>query len=182
MQTKSQPLGDLVVRVALHDRAAFDRLYAAAAPRLFGVVLRILKDRHDAEEALQDVFVKVWQNAGKFAAGSASAEGWLVTVARNHAIDRLRARRGGRVALDDAPEIADEAPTPETRAVLSGEMNRLDDCLGQLEAAKADCVRSAYVEGHTYEDLAARHGVPLNTMRTWLRRSLIRLRECMDAA
>ena len=182
MHIHGQALGDLIARVAMRDKSAFDRLYAASSSRLFGVVLRVLKDRHDAEEALQDVYVKIWHNAGKFAAGTASAEGWLVTVARNHAIDRLRARRGGKVALDDAPEIADGAPTPETQAVLSGEMSRLDDCLGQLEAVKADCVRSAYVEGHTYEELAARHAVPLNTMRTWLRRSLIRLRDCMDAA
>ncbi len=181
MKTKGEGLADLIARVALRDRAAFDRLYESTSSRLFGVVLRILRDRHDAEEALQDVFVKIWQNASRFGTATSNAEGWLVTVARNHAIDRLRARRGGHVTLDDAPEIADKAPTPEDHTIHASEMTQLDACLGELDAAKADCVRSAYVDGYSYEDLAARHNVPLNTMRTWLRRSLLRLRECLDA-
>ena len=87
----------------------------------------------------------------------------------------------GREEIDSALEIADAGATPEEAAVQGGERARIDSCLGQLEPDKADAVRGAYLEGYSYEQLATRHGVPLNTMRTWLRRSLMKLKECLSA-
>ena len=104
-----------------------------------------------------------------------------MAVARNHALDTLRARRPVSDDIDVALEIADLGPNPEQAAVDSGERSRIDTCLAELEADKADAVRGAYLDGFSYDELAARHNVPLNTMRTWLRRSLLKLRECLTS-
>jgi len=175
-----QDITKLILRVALKDRAAFDALYRQTSAKLFGVCLRVLADRAEAEEALQEVYVKVWTRADRFAASELSPISWLVAVARNHAIDRLRTRRPDRASFEEALELADPAPDPEALAVSGGEMANVERCLGELEADRAAAVRSAYVGGDSYAELAARFGVPLNTMRTWLRRSLIRLRECLE--
>jgi RNA polymerase sigma-70 factor (ECF subfamily) len=171
----------LISRVALRDRAAFSSLYSATAPKLFSVCLRILKDRAEAEDALQEIYVKIWQRADRFAATGAGPSGWLVAIARNHAIDLLRARRPVGDSIDEeGSSIVDSAPDPERAAVVKGEGRRIDRCMEELESDRASAVRSAYVEGLTYQELAERHDVPLNTMRTWLRRSLLKLRECLD--
>lgn len=173
-------LSGLIARIALGDRVAFSSLYSQTSPKLFGVALRILKDRAQAEDAVQEVYVRIWRRAGSFRIGQASAMAWLVTIARNQAIDLIRARQPATLEYDDAPDVADSAPDPEARAVLSGESRRIDVCLGELEADKAAAVVAAYVEGLSYLELAEQYAVPLNTMRTWLRRSLIKLRECMN--
>jgi len=170
----------LIGRVALRDRAALAALYAAASPKLFAVCLRILKDRADAEDALQEIFVKIWRRADRFAAAGTSPLGWLVTIARNHAIDVLRARKPVSDSIEESRDIADTAHDPETESIIKGEGRRIDRCMEELESDRAKAVRSAYVEGLSYQELAERHGVPLNTMRTWLRRSLLKLRECLD--
>jgi RNA polymerase sigma-70 factor (ECF subfamily) len=181
MQTASPDLVDLISRVALRDRLAFRDLYQRTSAKLFGVTLRILKDRGEAEEALQEVYVKVWQRADRFIAGGYSPISWLVAVARNHALDRLRARKPVSDDIDAALDIADSGPDPEAQTVGKSERARIDGCLDTLESQKADCVRAAYLDGFSYEELATRHNVPLNTMRTWLRRSLLKLRECLTA-
>ena len=173
-------ISGLIARTALGDRKAFSELYDETSAKLFGVALRILKDRGQAEDAIQEVYVRIWRRAGSFRADKASAMAWLVTIARNQAIDLIRARQPATVEYDDAPEIADTAMDPESRAVLSGESRRIEGCLGELEAEKAAAVVSAYVEGLSYQELAEQNAVPLNTMRTWLRRSLIKLRECLN--
>jgi RNA polymerase sigma-70 factor (ECF subfamily) len=170
----------LIQRVALRDRAALALLYPAVSPKLFSVCLRILRDRSDAEDALQEVFVKIWQRADRFAAAGTSPVGWLVAVARNHAIDRLRARKPAGHSLDEVHAIVDTGRNPETESILKGEGRRIDRCMQELEPDRALAVRSAYVEGLSYQELAERHDVPLNTMRTWLRRSLMKLRECLE--
>ncbi len=176
------PLAALLSRVATGDRAAFRELYANTASKLMGVLVRMLGQRAEAEEALQDVFTRVWTRAGRYDAAKGSAGGWLVAVARNAAIDRLRARPATRTgaAEDEAETVADDRPGAEAGLIARGEARRVVDCMGQLEADRAAAVRGAYLQGLSYQDLADRFSVPLNTMRTWLRRSLIRLRECME--
>lgn len=181
MQSASAEIAGLISRTALRDRAAFRDLYGRTSAKLFGVCLRILRDRTEAEEALQEVYVKVWQRADRYVQSGFSPISWLVAVARNHCLDLLRARKPVSEDLDLALEVADTGPTPEQAAVGSGERARIDGCLDQLDGDKADAVRGAYLDGYSYEELAERHSVPLNTMRTWLRRSLIRLRECLSA-
>ncbi|WP_028030628.1 sigma-70 family RNA polymerase sigma factor [Gemmobacter nectariphilus] len=174
-------LSDLILRVALRDRVAFDMLYGATSAKLFGTCLRVLKDRAEAEEVVQEVYIKIWLRADRFSVTGQSPMSWLIAIARHHAIDRLRARREAAGGMDEAAlTIRDPAPGPEASAMAAGERRKLDGCLGELEADRADAVRAAYLEGDSYADLAARHDVPLNTMRTWLRRSLIRLKECLQ--
>ncbi|MDV6227926.1 sigma-70 family RNA polymerase sigma factor [Nitratireductor aquimarinus] len=170
----------LIFRTALRERAAFDLLYRHTSAKLFGVCLRVLKDRAEAEEALQEVYVKIWTKADRFAASDLSPITWLVAVARNHAIDRLRARKAPTDELDEANAVADPAPNPEAMAQAGSERRRIDACLAELEADRATAVRGAYLNGDSYAELAARFDVPLNTMRTWLRRSLLKLRECLE--
>jgi len=181
MATSSQDIADLIARCALRDRAAFRDLYARTSAKLFGVALRILKDRSEAEEALQEIYVKVWQRADRYVDGAFSPISWLVAIARNHSLDILRARKPVSDDIDAAIDIADLGPDPERAAVDRSERAQIDFCLGQLEADKAEAVRGAYLDGYSYEELAERHAVPLNTMRTWLRRSLLKLRECLSA-
>jgi RNA polymerase sigma-70 factor (ECF subfamily) len=178
---EDDPVAALIRRVAAQDRAAFRALYAAASAKLFGVLLRMLGNRAEAEDALQDVFARVWTAAPRFDAARGRGMTWLVAIARNRAIDRLRARP--EAPPEDAEAVSalpDAAPGAEARLVARGELGRLDGCLGTLEPDRAAALRGAYLDGQSYLDLARRFGVPLNTMRTWLRRSLIRLRECME--
>ena len=175
-----QDITKLIVRTAMKDRAAFDLLYRQTSAKLFGVCLRVLNDRSEAEEALQEVFVKIWTKADRFAVSELSPISWLVAIARNHAIDRIRARKMPAAELDAARDIADERPDPEATAVAGGENERIYNCLDELDKNRAAAVRGAYLNGESYADLASRHKVPLNTMRTWLRRSLMKLKECLE--
>ena len=169
----------LLARCGLGDRAAFARLYRLTGGKLYGVSLRILGNRSDAEEAVQEAYVKIWHGAGRFQAGRGSATGWLVSIARNQAIDLLRARKAPARDIADMVDLADPRPTPEASALGSDDRRRIADCLGALPRDRAAAVTAAYVEGWSYDDLARRFDVPLNTMRTWLRRALISLRECL---
>ena len=170
----------LLQRTALKDRAAFDQLYVRTSAKLFGVCLRILNDRSEAEDALQDVFIKIWRKADSYAVSELSPITWLVAVARHQAIDRICRRKPLTTELDDAIDVADERqPDPEAQVIAAGQKQKLDGCLGELEADRAAAVRGAYLDGLGYAELAQRHGVPLNTMRTWLRRSLMKLKDCL---
>lgn len=170
----------LIGRVSLKDRKAFATLYDRSAPKLFGVCLRILRDRSEAEDALQDVYVKIWQRADRYVASQANPLAWLAAIARNHAIDVVRTRRPVATDIDEAYDVADALMTPEEAVVIRSEGRRIDRCMQELASERASAVRRAYIEGLSYEELAEIHGVPLNTMRTWLRRSLLKLRECMS--
>lgn len=171
----------LINRVALGDRAAFASLYKATSPKLMGICLCILKNRGDAEEALQEVYIKVWQRAKTFAAGMSAPSAWLAAIARNHAIDVIRARKPDAEDIDAAYDLSDDTvPNPEQRMTIVDEGRRIDRCMKELDPSHASAVRRAYVEGLSYLELADELQVPLNTVRTWLRRSLLKLRECMQ--
>ena len=177
----SDVITDLLLSVAREDRAAFRELYSVAGSKLMGVLLRILKDRHEAEDALQDLFARVWLKARAYDPARGSGLSWLAAMARNLAIDKLRAR--APLADDDSALefVSDTSPRAETQLIAKGEARRIGDCFDTLEPDRARAVRGAYLDGQSYQDLAASFGVPINTMRTWLRRSLISLRECMEA-
>jgi RNA polymerase sigma-70 factor, ECF subfamily len=173
------PIADLIQKCAAQDRAAFRTLYRDSSAKLMGVVLRILRDRSGAEDALQEVYTRVWTKAGRYDATKGRGMTWLIAIARNVAIDRLRVRTEA-TGDDELDTIRDRAPRAELRVIAQGEARRLADCFGMLERDRADAVRGAYLAGLSYVDLAKRHSVPLNTMRTWLRRSLLKLRECLE--
>lgn len=173
------PVADLLLQTAAQDRAAFRQLYSMCSSKLMGVLLRILNNRAESEDALQEVFTRVWLKAGRFDATKGRGMTWLIALTRNLAIDRLR-QRSDHVSDDAAmAAAADPAPRAEVRLIATGEARRINDCFATLEPDRAAALRGAYLRGLSYTDLALHHNVPLNTMRTWLRRSLLRLKECM---
>lgn len=179
-------LESLLSRVALQDRGALKALYDATAPRLYAIALRLLDDRAAAEDVLQDAFVTVWTRAARFPALQTHPLAWLTSIVRHRAIDVLRRRRP-EVALDagddesPALQVADAGPTPpEQLAVQQGD-GQLDECVRSLEHGPRQAVLLAYYEGLTHEALAARLQRPLGTVKAWVRRSLLRLRDCLQA-
>lgn len=174
-------LNQLLQQAGRNDQKAFAELYKRTSSKLFGVCLRMLRDRGEAEEVLQETYTTVWRRAGSFDASRASAITWLVTLSRNKAIDRLRQHR--EELLDDPSkldETVDEQPTPAAGAETSQEYQRLQHCLDELEPQQQSSVREAFFTGATYNELATRCKVPLGTMKSWIRRSLMQLRTCLD--
>jgi RNA polymerase sigma factor (sigma-70 family) len=171
-----------IARVANRDPDALKYVYRHTSAKLFGVCLRILNDREEAEDVLQDVYLTVWNKADKFSADKASPITWLVSLARNRSIDRLRAR-GGRVmaGVEEADALPDRAPLASTLVEDEEDRRRLEGCLDQLDPKHAGAVRTAFFEGVTYDALAHMLKVPLGTMKSWIRRSLISLRACLEA-
>lgn len=179
--TTVKDIENWIVQCSMGDRSAFEALYGATSAKLFGVTLRVLKDKAAAQDALQDTYIKVWKSAGRYQSNGLSPMSWLITIARNAAIDRLRKKRGtdheGASELVDM--VADPAKGPEEQMIASSDMAQLRGCLDGLDAVHAKAVEGAYLDGATYAELAEAANVPLNTMRTWLRRSLLKLRECL---
>ncbi len=176
----TQELSDLIGRVALGDRAAFRLLYDKTSAKLFSVVLRILRDRAGAEDCVQEVYVKIWNNASKYTVSGYSPITWLAAIARYDAIDRIRAAKNQAVDVEDIAEFASDAPDPEAISVGASEMRRITFCLDELKPDHAAAVRSAYVDGYSYQELADQYKMPINTVRTWLRRSLQSLKACLE--
>lgn len=171
----------LLGEVARGDRAAFERLYRATSAKLFGICLRLLRERSDAEDVLQEVYASVWRKAAQYDAAVASPISWLAMIAHNKAIDRLRADTGNRQALPiEFAEDVDDGADTHADAEHALEARRLDACLGQLEARRRTLIRTAFFEGATYEELATRSGTPLGTVKSWIRRGLLQLRSCLE--
>lgn len=177
-----QRLVEALVATGEENRAAFRTLYQLTSAKLFGVCLRICGDRQAAEDVLSDVYMTVWKRAGAYEPGRASPISWLATIARNRAIDwRRSARRVPSAPLDEAPDIADDTPSSVERMVLDEREVQLHLCLEELQQRQRTAIRTAFFDGLTYAELAARQGVPLGTMKSWVRRGLLRLRECLGA-
>jgi len=171
-----------LARIAGGDRDALQLVYRNTSAKLFAVCLRILRDEGEAEDVLQDVYTTVWQRSGTFDPARASPITWLVAIARNRSIDRLRsgAMATRTQTIDDVADVSDNAPSALAQIESWQEQQRLTDCLGELEPRHAVAVRSAFLDGITYEELAQRMNMPLGTMKSWIRRSLLRLRECLE--
>ncbi len=172
----------LMAGVARGDQAAFERLYTATRAKLYGVVLRILRRTDLAEEVVQEAYLKIWNNAGSFDPKLATPITWMVAIARNRALDVVR--RKSEVSIEDEPEAmeaAGEEPNPLARQEMTDELRRLLGCLGQLEEDRRRLVLLAYYSGWSREQLAAKFGAPANTIKTWLRRSLLEIRECLGS-
>jgi RNA polymerase sigma-70 factor (ECF subfamily) len=175
-------LAAALARVARGDRGALRLLYRDTSAKLFAVCMRILRDEGEAEDVLQDIYITVWRRAGTFDPARASPITWLVAIARNRSIDRLRSGAGAKrmQAFDEASEVSDNVPSALAQLENSQEQQRLIDCLSELEPLHAVAVRSAFLEGATYDELARRMNIPLGTVKSWIRRSLLRLRACLE--
>lgn len=172
----------LLAAVAKGDEAAFERLYAATRAKLYGVVLRISRRPDLAEEVIQEAYVKIWRSAGQFDPALASPITWMATIARNRAIDTVRKRSEASIEEEpEAMEVAAETPNPLARRELNEELKRLLACIGQLEPERQRLVLLAYYNGWSREQLARELATPVNTIKTWLRRSLIEIRGCLGS-
>ena len=181
MQTSRTELVDLLGLVARGDKRAFAHVYRAVAPKLYGIVLRILGRRDVADEVLQEVFVKIWERAGDFRADLASPITWMATIARNRALDEVRRKQPQ--ALEETPEalqVADPAMLASDKLELSEEFRRLERCLAALDDEKQAMVKLAYLNGLSREQLAGQFGKPVATIKTWLHRSLKQLKDCLS--
>jgi RNA polymerase sigma-70 factor (ECF subfamily) len=170
-----------IARVAAGDRAGLQTTYRLTSAKLFGVCLRILHERTEAEDVLQEVYLTVWRKAADFDADRASPMTWLITIARNRAIDRLRARGQRRTdPLEAAGEIADVSPSAQSGMEDAETGARLKDCLARLAEREQTALHGAYFGGNTYEDMAERMKMPLGTMKSMIRRALLKLKACLE--
>lgn len=182
MLSKSAELERLMSAVAAGDRNAFAALYRATSAKLYGVALRILRRRDLADEVIQETYVRIWNNAGAFEPGRASPITWMVTIARNRALDEVR--RASPLSIDASPEaldVADGAMLASERVEIASDLERLKVCLEGLEPERRDIVRLAYLDGLSREELGARFGHPPGTIKTWLHRSLKQLKACLTS-
>ncbi|MDL2340024.1 MAG: sigma-70 family RNA polymerase sigma factor [Pseudomonadota bacterium] len=173
-------LAAIVRAIAAGDRPAMALLYQRTSAKLFGICLRLLGSEAEAEDVLQDVYVTVWRKAAMFDSAKASAITWLSVLARNRSIDRLRQRRAKLTDLDQALDVADGDPSAFDLAVQAQDRDRLTNCLDELDDRPRTMIRAAFVDGSTYSELATREAVPLGTMKSWIRRALHNLRQCLE--
>jgi len=173
---------ELLERCARADERALHELYERVSPLLFATLTRILRRRALAEEALQDVFVSIWQRAGQFKATRGSPMAWMVSIARYRAIDLLRHERLGPVSVPDIPERGEPEPSPAEEAPWLPAAGLMERCLGLLNDRQRNCLELAFVGGNSHEDISRLTGNPLGTVKSWIRRGLNSLRECLEAA
>lgn len=169
-------------RAAAGEAAALEDIYRRTSAKLFSVILRILGDRNEAEDVLQEVYITVWNRAGSYDPGrGVSPITWLAAVARNRAIDRMRSRA---VRRTQPLEVVAEAPDPAAPAWVALETaddsRRLASCLEALDPKQSTAIRTAFFDGVTYEALALKIGAPLGTVKSWIRRGLASLKACLD--
>ncbi len=173
-------LDEALRRCAAGDKAALRAIYDLEAPRMLGVAIRLLRRRALAEEAVHDTFVQVWQRASTFDASRGDARSWLYAVLRNRALNILRGETRTDLVEDFEPMgLVSDDESPEALTLRLSDAGALKRCLERLEPTRKQAILLAYVHGLSHGELAGRLGVPLGTMKSWIRRSLLVLRECM---
>jgi RNA polymerase sigma-70 factor (ECF subfamily) len=173
-------LAQLLARSALGDRAAFAELYRAVSPKLFAVSLRIVRERPLAEEALQDSFVNIWKHAGDYAQAKSAPTTWMTAIVRNRSLDIVRRTRE-EPDVDDAlaARLVDEHASPALEAAARGDAHSIRRCLDELDAEQRQTIALAFFHGLTHSELAAHLRRPLGTVKTHIRRGLLKLRDCL---
>lgn len=178
--TDTRPLEALLAAVGEGDREAFATLYARTSAKLYGTILRILPEGGKAEDALQDIYARIWRVAASYDPSRGRPITWLAAIARNRALDVLRSERGGagraRIVDVDADTLA-AIPDEHHDAAESAALAR---CLDRLDPVHRECILLAYLDGATREELGARFGKPTGTIKSWLSRGLLALRECLS--
>ena len=179
-----EQLSEWLAAIAAGDERAFQKLYHATSPHLFALLLRILRTPESAEDALQDVFVKIWQKARTYDARRGAPLSWLMSVARYRALDLIR-RRDPETSLPDAPELQasvledEHNAGPQANSETLQSLAVLSRCLQALRPDQQQGLMLAYYEGLTHSEMAARLNMPLGSVKSLVRRSLISLRMCL---
>ncbi len=190
---RSLELSRLLARAGLGDRAAFATLYDATSAHLLGVVLRIQRDRAQAEDILQEVYVKVWRAAQSFDAAQSQPLTWLSSIARNRAIDSLRRTQTQpqfRSTITSSDEedndvydtVADDAPGPLDLLSRASDARALSSCMQGLSAQQRQSVALAFFDGLSHAEVAEQMRQPLGTVKSWVRRALMSLKSCLESA
>ena len=179
-------LQQLLARVALGDRLSFRQLYDATAPSLFGVALRIVRQRDRAEEVLQDAFVNAWNRAAGYQAALSQPMTWLTAIVRNRALDELRSGARHRAeSLEDGErgatvEIKDERPNPLRLLEQAADALAIRDCLDAIDGPQRQCLALVYYHGLSHSEVAGHIGSPIGSVKVWLRRGLDKLKRCLE--
>lgn len=185
---RSARLADLLARTALSDQTAFGELYRQTSPHLFGVAIRILRERSAAEEVLQEAYVAVWHHAGSYVAAKSQPLTWLTAIVRNRCLDSLRRRDLDTISMtardDDDPDLdpPGEDRTPADLLLEGADAQSVRECVEALEGGSRQAIALAFFQGLTHAELAAHMRQPLGTVKSWVRRGLERLRQCLDRA
>ena len=166
------------------DRVALQNIYQFESRRLLGVALRIVRERTLAEDVLHDAFMNIWTKAASFDAMRGSGRGWIHSIVRNQALSAVRTN-GREVSTDEeaiealeAESVANAAPMAELFEV-NADIGRLDECLQALDAPKRNSILAAYLDGCSHSEIAAKLNAPLGSVKAWIKRGLLSLRECL---
>ncbi len=190
-QPGADPSATLLARVALGDRAAFEQLYQSTKAQLYGVVLRVVHDRAQAEDVLQEVYVNVWRGAHTYQAQRSPGTAWMVSVARYRAIDHARRVASAPSTVssfmggldgdvqDALDTVASDDAGPQDQQDLAQQARALAHCMRQLTAPQRQAVALAYLDGMTHAQAATHLQQPLGTIKSWVRRGLQSLQRCM---
>jgi RNA polymerase sigma-70 factor, ECF subfamily len=190
----SARLEQLIARTALRDQAAFKQLYELTVRTLLAITMRLLREQSWAEEVVQEAYVSIWHSAGNYSSAKAAPMTWLMTIARNRAMDALRSTASDRthivrpLASDDEatdsalPDVADESAGPLEQLMQNIDAKQLKGCLQQLEPSQRQAVALAFYDGLTHSELAAHMREPLGTVKAWVRRGLDKLKKCLEIA
>jgi len=180
MASPASDLNDALGRCARGDRLALRAIYDSEAPRMLGVAIRLLRRRALAEEAVHDTFLQVWRKADSFDPARGDARSWLYAILRNRALNILRGETRTDLVEDFEPMgLASDEENAETVMMRLSDTGNLKRCLERLEPSRRQAITLAYIHGLSHGELAGRLGVPLGTIKSWIRRSLVSLRECM---
>ncbi|RFP78165.1 sigma-70 family RNA polymerase sigma factor [Hydrogenophaga sp. SNF1] len=180
-----EPLMDLIDRIARRDEAALKALYDLTARKLYGLSLRVLGSAEAAEDALQEAYLQVWRSAGDYRATLSPPMAWLGLIVRSRSLDLLRRRAADRAHLTQeldetlADTLPGDAPNPMDTSLASQQAWAMHQCLGQLENKQREVISLAYLRDLSHGELAERLALPLGTVKTWIRRGLDKLRDCM---
>ncbi len=188
--TASSPetLHDLIARVALGDQAALRTLYDRTSAHLFGVILRISRRQDVAEELLQETYVSAWHNAAGYSPGHGQPMTWLISIARNKALDQVRsatARRETELPRDEdgvERDLPDDGPQPLALLETACDALSIRRCLEAADAGQRQSLALAYYHGLSHSEVAERMAAPLGTVKAWIRRGLETMKRCLEAA